>query len=327
MSYALLPITTYIQEDLLKKEYLHGLQQRRLDEKFSYIGERQAQSWFNRCESPDYEYYRSSKQLLEDCISDFVRDHTSDVNVIALGPGDALKEKIVVDSLLKKHQVDLFFVDTSREILDVAVENTADSGIVKEVFIADLRRFMDIKALSRHVKKHYHSTNFFTLLGNTLGNYPQAVILKTIRNAMTPGDKILIDVNVKSAGSPEEEAEQVAKMIQAYSNASDLERISALLSEANIEETDGNLEVEYTRDDYFPQMQVIKQFFHFNRSKTITYEGEDIYFTKGERILVCISNKYTFESLENILTSHGLRIIKYAKDATGKYYQLLCELA
>ena len=329
MSRVLLPVTTYVQKDQLKKEYLRGLHQRRIDEKFSYIGQRQADAWINLCNSPEYDYYRNSKKLLEHCITDFVSDHKTDVNVIVFGPGNALKEKAVVNAFLEKHRVSLFFVDTSREILNIAIKNTADSEVLKEIFIADLMNFVDIEKISRDVKKRYHATNFFTLLGNTLGNYPQAMILKTIRKAMKPGDKILIDVHANPAGSIEEKASQSAKILGEYDNTTNRERILTLLSEAHIEAADGTIEVEFVNDDFFPQMEVVKKYFRFNRNKTAHYQEEDVYFAKDDRILVGYSNKYTFKSLEgkNVFTSHGLRIIKHAKDATGRYYQVLCELA
>ena len=320
----------YIRKDHLEKEFLDGLQKRKIDEKFLYIGERQANSWINLCKSPEYDYYRVSKNLLQNHVENFVSDHTGDVNVIALGPGDALKEKIVVNHLQEKHRVNLFFVDTSKEILNIAIKNTVDSDVLKEVFMADLMHFRHIRHLSRYVKKHYSATNFFTLLGNTIGNYPPAMMLKTLRNAMTPGDKILIEVHAKSGGSIEEEATQIREIIKKHHNNPALqERILALLSEASIEEADGTIEVEFNKDKFFPQMGVIEQYFCFNRNKTITYLGEEVYFVKGERILVGYSNKYTFQSLDyrNILTSHGLHIIKHATDDTGKCYQLLCELA
>ena len=324
-----LPITTYIQKEQLKKEFLYGLQNRKIDEKFSYIGEQQANAWVALCNAPEYAYYRNSKQLLEHCIQDFLANHKGDVNVIVLGPGNALKEKIVVNHLRERHRVNLFFVDISREMLTIAIKNTEDSDVLKEVFIADLTNFTDIKNISQYVKNHYSTTNFFTLLGNTLGNYPQAIMLKTLRNAMEPGDKVLIDCRVTLAGNAEEETSQIAKMIKEYNNPIFRELLLGSLSKAHIEATDGTIEVEFDSDEFFPQIDMVKQYFRFNRDKTITYCGEDIYFAKGECILVGYSNKYTFESLKNknIVTSHGFRIIKHTTDATKKYYQLLCELA
>lgn len=320
-------LSYYTREVHIQKDFLDDLQRRKINEKFHYIGNRQANAWFDICNSPEYEYYRNSKKLLEHCIKDFISDYKTDVNVIAFGPGDALKEKVVVDSFIEKHRASLFFVDASREILNVAIKNTAHTDVLEEIFIADLMNFTDIEDICSYVKRNYNPVNFLTLLGNTLGNYPQAMILKTIRNAMTPGDKILIDCSCKiAAESIEEEVAQVEETIRTYSNSTGKSRILASLSAADIAETDGNIEVSVSTDELFPQMQVVKQFFHFNRSKTIKYNGEDIYFAKGERILVGYSNKYTIESLETLLTSHGLRIVKHAKDDTGKYYQVLCEL-
>ena len=323
-----LPITTYTQENHLKKEFLSGLYQRRIDEKFSYIGQRQTTAWLKKCNSPEYKYYGNSKNLLENTIHNFIADHKTDVNIIAFGPGDALKEKVVVNAFLEKHRVNLFFIDISREMLNVAIKNTEDSDVLKEVFIADLRDFMRIKDICQHIKKHYHATNFFTFLGNTLGNYPQAMILKTIRSAMVPKDKILIDAHLKVSGSIEEEAAQIDKIVHEYKhNPTYLEKTLASLSEAGIKETDGTLEVDFGIDEFFTQIDVVKQYFRFNRNRTINYLGEDVCFANSERILVHYSNKYTFETLENILISHGLRITKHTNDTTGECCLMLCELA
>lgn len=323
-------ISCYIQKRDLEKEYLNGLQKRRIDEKFAYIGERQARSWFSICESPEYLFYKKSKALLENSVEYLVSDYKEDVNLIALGPGNALKEKIIADYLRERHEVDLFFVDASREILNVAIENVIkDSNMLKEVFIADLKNFADIKEISQYVRSKYKRRSFFTLLGNTLGNYPQATIIKTIRDTMVPGDKVLIDINAKSKGPIKRSISQFNELMQAYNSPTAKERTFALLSEANIETTDGTIRIELGKDEFFPQIEVVKEFFCFDRSRVVSYCGEDVYFAQGERILVGYSNRYTLEPLEheNIFTLHGLRIIRYTKDATGKYYQVLCELA
>lgn len=324
-------ITTcyYTPKKDIDQEFLNCLQQRKIDEKFSYIGERQANSWINICNSPEYTYYRESKKLLQHCIQNFVADHTADVNIIVLGTGDALKEKIVVNHLLEKCRVNLFFVDISKEILNIAVKNIEDSNVLKELFIADFTKLRDIKEISQYIKTNYNATNFFTFLGNTIGNYPQALMLTTLRNIMAPGDKILIDIHTKPPDSVKKEASQIDEIIKAYNNPSFRERTLVLLAEASIEATDGDIKMEFCNDEFFPEMEVIKQYFCFNRNKTITYRGENICFAKGDRILVGYSNKYIFTPLEkkNVFTSHGLRIINHATDTTKRYYQLLCELA
>lgn len=312
----------YARNNDIEKDFLNSLTKRKIDEKFSYIGKRQANAWINLSNSVEYEYYRDSKNLLQDHVENFVSDITTDVNIIVLGSGDALKEKIVVNHLREKHRVNLFFIDISREMLNVAIKNTEDSDVLKEVFIADLANFTDIKNICHDIKKRYNPTNFFTLLGNTLGSYPQAMILKTIRNAMTPGDKILIDVHI------EKDVSATEKMLQENRyNPTYVEKTMATLSEAGIDETDGEIQVELYKNENFPEINTVNHYFCFKRNKIVTYNGESFYFGKEERILVSYSNQYTLEFLENILTSNGLRIVKQANDNNRKCCQVLCELA
>lgn len=317
----------YIQKQQLNEAFLASLQERRIEAKFQYIGEQQANAWLKLCESPEYDYYRNSKKLLEHTAEHFTAYCNNNVNVIVLGPGNALKEKLVVQALQRNHQVHLFFVDTSKEMLNIAVKNVADTGALEQLFVADLMNVKDIAELSRYIRKQYNATSFFTCLGNTLGNYPQAMMLKTIRHAMAPGDKMLMDIHLKVAGSTKEEALHIDETIKQYDNAANREGALTLLSEVGITATDGTVEVVFEKDQVFPQMDLVKRYFRFTLSKTITYQGEDIYFTKGERILVSYSSKYTFTFLEHLLTARGLCIVENAQSETGKIHQLLCELA
>lgn len=318
-------LSYHTQKGQIQNEYLSGLRQRKIDDKFSYIGKRQAASWLGICNSGEYGYYKQSKKLLQETIKDFIEGQEEHVNVIALGPGNAVKEKVVVEAFQQNHQVDLFFVDISRDVITLAVESMENDDALKEIFIADLKDFESIKEIAQFVRDHYNATSFFTLLGNTLGNYPQPVILKTIREAMRPGDSILLDVSCIITPS-DNDSFDVSALISQYDNENEYERILACLSEAGIEAIDGAIEVEFNRDKIFTELGVIEQYFRFNHSKVITYKGESMYFGKNERILVGYSNKYTLEALDSIFYSHGISLVKHVKNDAETVHQILCEL-
>lgn len=318
----------YTKQQDLEKEFLNNILTRKIAEKFSYIGERQINSWIALYNSPEYEYYRNSKKLLENKVQEFTSTHSGDVNVIALGMGsvDAYKEKLIANSLLEKNRTSLFLMDTSKEILNRAIKHI-EGDILKELFIADVMNSEHIQKISQHIRKNHHPTHFFTLLGNTMGNYRQTIMLNNIRTAMAPGDKILIDVDGREDVSIEEQPEKVMELIERYKQPIYIQKSMATLSETGIDENDGEIHVEFNKDTWFPDVSAIEHFFSFHNHKMILYKGEDFRFTKGERILVHHSKKYTLNFLETAITSYGMHIIKYAKGDNGKCHQLLCELA
>lgn len=317
-------ITDFTSQSKIREEYLRGLNNRCLDEKYFYIGETQAKEWLTICYDSEYQYYKNSLKIISEIASDIANYTNCDLNIIALGSGDGIKEKRLSEELSKTHQVALFPVELSNELLEICLKNIKDLTVPKEAFVADILS-SDITKIGKYVRENYYHSNLFTLLGNTFGNYSQAAIMKVIREAMQPNDFILIGVNLIDCKSEQEEIEEIKKTTLSYSNPAYKAQILLPLADTNIEFSDGEVVTEYTRNRFFPQIRVIENYFQFNKSKVVRAFGEDIYFAKGERILVSYSNKYTLEVLENIIASYGLRIVKNFSPKTG-YTKLLCQL-
>jgi uncharacterized SAM-dependent methyltransferase len=328
MKYSSINFNHYTTSRELEKEYLTGLQTRQIPTKFRFIGEEHAQAWFKICHSSDYTYYQNPFNFIKD-ISKTIASHIkSDVNLIGLGSCNGMKDVILLKEFLINHKSGLFLVDQSKEIIDGTLGNITELNIPKEVFISNITK-PNLTIISNYLREHYYPINFYTLLGNTLGNYPQAEIIKTFRDSMHPEDFFLVEAHVLSSTSINNEAQQIDEIIANYNNKAYNEQILLSLSRANIQKSDGIIEVEYTSSAFFPKITVVEHYFKFKRNKAIRYLNEDIYFAKGERVLVSYSNKYTLKSLSEIITDHGLKIVKTFefRDKTIDYATLLCQVA
>lgn len=328
MQYSGINFNHYTPSRELEKEYLMGLERHEIPTKFRFIGEEHAQAWFKICHSSEYTYYQNPFKFIKDISGDIAKYIKSDVNLVGLGSCNGMKDIILLKEFLKNHKSGLFLVDQSKEIIDGTLNSITDISVPKEVFIANITK-PNLTMISNYLRKHYFPVNFYTLLGNTLGNYSQAEIIKTFRDSMYPEDFLLVEAHVLSESSADQEAQQIDEIISNYNNEAYNEQIILSLSHANIQKSDGIIEVEYATNAYFPKITVIEHYFKFKRNKVIRYLNEDIYFAKGERILVSYSNKYTLKSLSEIITDHGLKIVKTFdfRDKSIDYATLLCQVA
>lgn len=305
------PSTLHYDEEKLEKEFLECLKTRKMEEKFKYIGKEQAKTWLELCNSREYQYYRKSFNLIQTIKKDIANQLSGDVNLIALGVGDGLKELEIIKESMHQRKIGFFPVDLSRELAQVALQNCTDLTIEKEVFLTNIVE--NLRTMSEHIRKRYYPNHLFTLLGNTLGNYPQGSILGVIRQSMHPQDLFLVGVSLNQGEDVVAEYKYDAFPF-------------VPLRRTSIEQSDGDIEAEFGKDKLFPNINTIYNYFKFTKNVTISYGDEEILFRKGERILIGYSHKYSKESLIDILTGHGFKIIKTYTDTTGKYIKLLCKI-
>jgi hypothetical protein len=99
-------------------------------------------------------------------------------------------------------RTDLFYypIDVSHPMIETAVrEMTRDLELAQHLRIkAILGDFGDLVAY-QPIFDFRLTSNLFSFLGNTLGNVPQEIdLLRRIKSAMHPGDKLLLEVRLNS---------------------------------------------------------------------------------------------------------------------------------
>jgi len=316
-------VHNYLNSKDLNRQFLCGLENRRLDVKLFYQGEQQAQNWINLCHSEEYCHYRNFLKFLKSIVLQLDEIIQGDINLISLGIGDGEKEKVILEQFLLNRQAGLFMVDASVDLIRSSLKNLAQLGVAKEAFVADIVQHNVIKDIGCYAKKSNRDRiNLYTFMGSTIGNVSQSAIFNILRETMKPGDYILIEFHVRSS----DENYDSLGMVKEYGGDINRGIYFTLLEKSGITEDDGDVSVEYMRHHTLPFIDVIEIYFSFYKSKIVRFFGEELYFAGGEKILMESSCVYTIESVIHLLESYGMKVVKTFQDNSNHYLTTLCQM-
>lgn len=183
-----------------------------INPKYIYLFEKGTQLWLDLCGDPEYEFFLQSVQLLRKSINALLDSIDADIlragpDIVSLGPGNGIKDRIILNAILKKqgkdNQLGYYYpFDISASMIAHAVRVVSSE--------ANLASKIKIKAAIADFGTHLRSfaplyqyraePNIFLLLGNALGNFESEVnVLQRLRHAMFPGDYVLLEVRTKRA--------------------------------------------------------------------------------------------------------------------------------
>ncbi|CAA6803744.1 MAG: Unknown protein [uncultured Campylobacterales bacterium] len=313
----------YITSEDLDTGYLDCLQSRIIKPQYRFTGKAQAQSWVDIWDDANSPYFNNLYTFINQIKEDITKHIKTDVNFIALGGSNGVKNKPILEELLKKRKTTFSIIASSKDLMNHSLEKISDINIPKEVFISHFKS-KNLKLLSRQIKENHHDTNFFVMLSNTFGLHPQETISKSLRDAMNKNDYLLIEAHI----APDKiDPNYIEAMLNNYKNSSFKKHVLLSLSQINITEDDGFLELEYSNDKFFTDLSVVSYYFRFKKSKVVKYLNEEIYFAKNERILLFSSNKYKVKVLRRILNDHGFDIKEEFINHELGCAEILCQLA
>jgi len=319
-------INPQISTKNINKQLLKNLKIGVVDAKFQYIGDKQAESWLAKCNSDDYLHHRNFVNEIKNIapkLSEYIK---GDVNIVGLGIGNCAQEIILAQEFLKNKKVSLSMVDSSWELIHAALENAASLDIPKEAFWSDIVKSDAIKNIGDHVKRVHNPMNFYTLLGGTICNFPQSLIIKVLRDSLKKEDLLLVSFFGRRCSDVMQEIYDSADIVDAYRGESSKSHDLSTLEPFGITEEDGYMQVDYGIDKRIPFINIIERKFVFSNDCKVNFMDEDVYFAEGENILVGTSCVYSMDSVKHLFKSHGLRVVKSFEDKTKRYIHLLCKL-
>ncbi|CAA6803776.1 MAG: Unknown protein [uncultured Campylobacterales bacterium] len=310
-------------EEKLELEYLEALINREIPPKYKFLGSKNAKSWIKSCTDSNYSLYLESFKFLNSIEADISAELPNEINIIAVCVANLLKDKVLIEEFMKNKDISFSLMDTSEELCSYIMQNLEDINIPKSVYISELNNRKNLKLVSKQTKKKNHESNLFTILGNTFGVYPNGMMLKTIKDAMTSDDYALIETHISPDAT---DPKYIQSMITNYGNEDYNNHIMQVFNKCDISEDDGYIDVTYSNDRLFPDIDKVSHYFTFKKNKTIRYLDEKLSFVKGEKILATYSNKYKLNILRKIIKTNGFKMVKeYINREKGLIY-ILCQI-
>lgn len=256
-----------------------------------------------------------------------LRDHAADISDLAqvdtlfeLGSGSSDKTRLLLTALMARSSFTTFVpIDVSAEYLDTSAERLRSEfpGLRIEPVVADFTDRLDFAHGNRRM---------VAFLGGTLGNlYPpeRAQFLAQVRSALTPGDYLLLGVDL---------VKDPDRIIAAYSDSEGITE-QFILNIVSVLAHEVGLPLEPADFEYVPRWDGINERMDLRlrarRHISLTAEGGApvVAFEPGEELLVEISSKFTVPRLQDELTDAGFHVRRTFTDSNQDFLATVAEVA
>ncbi len=195
---------------------IRGVETHNIDPKLMYWETWAARRYKRLCEDRKYEIDRISRKLLGDNFQkmfNVIKEDTSYslFDYVSLGAGGAEKDSIIIQELINNaggERLFYFPLDQSFSMLSYAIDYISPVTSANNN-LGLFAIYGDFTNLSRYGSMIYNSHNpkIYSLLGNTLGNVDEGLVLTQIRDTMRNSDRLIVGVSL-TGGRTDKELER-----------------------------------------------------------------------------------------------------------------------
>lgn len=266
---------------------------------------------------PEYYLYNTEKKLLREIAPRICRSFEG-IDIVEIGSGDCSKISILLEAIPASRRESVRYVPV--DISYSAVRESAD--IISERFPRIEFNGLVADFLDQLHRIPAASGRFFCFFGSTLGNLSREqslVYLMTLREEMSPGDNLLLGMDMVKDREIMERAYNDSSGITAEFNRNILRVANKLAG------TDFNPGAFRHVAFYNEDLSRIEMHLEAGREMKIRSPRfeDSIFIAERERIHTENSHKFTREQLEVMVESAGLRIREFYTDSREWFSLLL----
>jgi dimethylhistidine N-methyltransferase len=273
------------------------------------------------CELPEYYLTRTETAILQDCASEIAR-LTDICELVELGSGSSTKTRILLDAY---HQLGYPLryipIDVSAGILETSARQLlADYDSLQVHALASTYEL----ALQQLIPRQLPS-RMICFIGSSLGNLtPQEcnVFFSQITSALDIGEYFLLGIDLQKPKYLLEAAYNDSQGVTAAFNLNMLEHLNWRF--------EGNFDVtQFEHWAFYNDTQAqIEMHLRSLRSQTVQLSALDLIleFERSETILTEISRKFDLNTIQQELSSQGLKPLQVWTDPNQWFGLLLCQL-
>lgn len=260
------------------------------DSKLWYLTPEQAQAYLNLENSSQYgtavNKAQSDDLLARNARLLFERINGTPVNIVDLGCGDGKKAAKLISEFKGKVRLRYCPVDISGYMVQKAIETFSRLHIGEIVeFQYNISDFENLENIIPLLTTGPFKRNVFLLLGNTLGNFEINDLLYEIRSAMKDEDLLLIDTAVVDEKINEKtELQARNKMVESF--------LVNIPLQLGLKKDDLEYSARFRNSR-------IEFFFTIKNDRKVAFQDKNVYFNKGDQIIVAIAYKHDKEDLKS----------------------------
>ncbi|HNW55677.1 MAG TPA: class I SAM-dependent methyltransferase [bacterium] len=306
------PINSLVSDLELDKEMIDCLKNRGLEQKFLYLdnGAKFYYEAYGRpSEAPSVDLL--VKSYCEVIINQFKKKQH--IALISLGCGDASSEKIMLKKLKDEgFNFTYFGVDSSRQMLDLAVKNLAELKIDSQFLCADIVSEDFCGEISQLTDEF--DCRGFLFLGGTISNFNQTNIIDSLYSVLKKNDFLFLDIRIRNSLDTTEDLQLFNFYSRYLKDKEIVQWLNRPLRDVGIDTNCGTLNLEMVKEKSIGAI-LFKFSFLFNKKFVIRLRNDIIHFLPEERVELLHIRAYYPEDLNNFFKEHNFKL---AQSLTNK---------
>jgi L-histidine N-alpha-methyltransferase len=267
------------------------------------------------CEVPEYYITRAEREILEARADEVAERIPGRVTLVELGSGSSAKTRLLIEAFLRRQGTLRYLpVDISRSVLETsAVELLEDYRGLEIHAIAG-----EYQTGLHHVQAEMGPRKLIAWLGSNVGNLDRRgaqAFVRSIRDAMASGDRLLIGIDLRKDRRVLERAYDDLRGATARFSLNLLERVNRELGGRFDPEAFRHRAV-YLADEGRVEITLVSR-----RDQRVAIDELDleVAFAEGEAIHIENSIKYSPEEIEKLAVAAGMRIDARWLDAGERF--------
>lgn len=306
-------IEVVLTEAEIAQEFVESMQARDLPEKSFYWLSRSVRAWRALAQESGYlvDLNRSWKQVISE-VAEVVKPFGRSCPLISLGAGDGIKDRALMRAMRDAGcDLSYFPVDASQALLESACAGAEDDDIETVGIKADISSPPHLIFAADAAA----SPRLFMMAGGTLGGFDPLMQIRAVAQAMSKGDRLLIDGEFHRDDSV---ARRDHPAVRKWAFAP--------LAGIGVLEHNGEVRFEEKRDERHPGLYQVARVFRAAEDVHTTVAGEDITIQKSERVSLNFEYVYEEKALRWLLEKYGgLHILREFPSPEGRFATFLCE--
>jgi len=322
-------IVSLLSEKSLERQLHEQLCQGQLPDCFLYVGQG-AGNWLALDRSPRFGIASGLTELLRRNVGEVARllarwpqagdsracdEIGHKLDVLSVGVGEGIKERILLDALLPLVRVRYLAVDISRPLVEKALAVVAHLDIDSVGVVSMLEELPRLRCYRQR-------PTVLCLLGNNFCNYEPTSLLDMLRRELAPHDRLLLDCHLCPEGPP---ADGWRRRVEAsYRNQTNVAFNLGPLVQRGVrpEDCQFQLDLELVPGPHGDVFRTFKQI-DILRDSVVRLGGQLLPLRHGQRIQMGFTYKYRPSQVVGLLADHGLGILGQWSSEDGENLLLL----
>ena len=304
--------TAEVLEQRLHERLLCG----QLPDAYLYVG-RGASNWLALEHSPAFDVASSLTELLRQNVASLVPLLPEGLELMSIGVGEGLKERILLKALASTACKRYLPVDVSEQLVEAALGTVADLDLPKLGIVAFAE---DLPSL----RQYRQGPSLLCLLGNNFSNYQPEELLAILSKEMDAADYLLFDSHLCPDGiaDPEQWRRSVEAVYRQEQNA-DFNLSPLVQRGVPRENCRFRLDLLHLPSVQGPVYRTVKQIEILRDCATVV-GGRPVDLHAGEHIEMGFTYKYRARQVEGHLREKGFSVVWKASASGGENAVFLC---